>query len=106
MGEYLRSLEFKMTNGNYSKNYVVDITWTMDHFLDYIKQQIQQDFPLDHTQTDGAISWRKIEIIEAGQYNNIHGRNPELAPALVNDTEITLRDYFNKRLSTTSFYVR
>ena len=97
--------EFKMVNGAYSKKYTIEIYWTMKLFLDNIKQQIQQDFPLDHTQADGAISWQKIDIVEAGQYDNVNGRNPELAPALEN-SEITLSDYFNKRLSTTSFYVR
>lgn len=88
---------FKMVNGAYSKKYTIDIDWTMEFFLVNIKQQIREDFPIDQMQT--------ISIVEAGQYFNANGREPELAPELSN-SDVTLREYFNKRIPTTAFYIR
>lgn len=99
------AFDFKMVNGGYSKSYIIDVTWTMYQFLDAVRQEIQRDFPLHQIQSPGVNSWQKIEVIEAGQYFNNNGRDPEKAPAL-HISELTLREYFNKRLSTTSFYVR
>lgn len=99
------AFDFKLVNGAYSKSYIIDVSWTMSHFLDAVRQQIQRDFPLHQIQSPGVNSWQNIEVIEAGQYFNNNGRDPEAAPALSN-SELTLREYFNKRLTTTAFYVK
>lgn len=89
--------EFKTVNGTFSKRYIIDIDWTMEFFLVNIKQQIREDFSLERIQY--------ISIIEAGQYFNSNGRDPEVAPELSN-SDMTLRDYLKNRLITTAFYVR
>lgn len=91
------AFDFKLVNGAYSKSYIIDVSWTMEFFLANIKEQIKEDFHLDQT--------KPISIIESGQYFNTNGRDPELAHELTECT-LTLREYFNKRLSSTAFYVR
>lgn len=47
-----------------------------------------------------------IEIVETGQYNNVNGRDPELAPKINYPDEYTLRDVYGHRLGNTAFYIR
>jgi len=49
--------------------------------------------------------FNKVEVVESGQYNNIHGFNPELAPAL-EPSEITIREKYEGRYNQTAFYIR
>jgi len=46
-----------------------------------------------------------IEIVEAGQYHNINGRDAELAPPL-EPSEQTLEQIYGNRHSKTAFYIR
>lgn len=48
----------------------------------------------------------KIEIVEAGQFNNVNGRDAELAPALDPNMEITLREKYGDNLKNKAFYIR
>lgn len=50
--------------------------------------------------------YRDIEIVETGQYNNINGRDAELAPKIAYHNEYTLRDVYRNRWRNTSFYIR
>lgn len=47
-----------------------------------------------------------IEIIEAGQYNNINGSDAELAPKINYHDEYTLRDVYGNKWRNTAFYIR
>jgi hypothetical protein len=47
-----------------------------------------------------------FEIVEAGQFNNINGRDPEVAPAINYPSESTLREIYDKNWKTTAFYLR
>ena len=47
-----------------------------------------------------------IEIVETGQYNNVNGRDPELAPKINYNDEYTLRDVYGHRVRNTAFYIR
>jgi hypothetical protein len=49
---------------------------------------------------------RNIEIVEGDQYNNINGREPELAPKINYHDEYTLRDVYGHRWRNTMFYIR
>lgn len=47
-----------------------------------------------------------LEIIEAGQFNNINGRDPEIAPAINYPDESTLKEIYDKNWKTSAFYLR
>jgi len=49
---------------------------------------------------------RDIEIVETGQYYNINGRDPELAPKIDYHDEYTLRDVYRNKWRNTAFYIR
>ena len=53
-----------------------------------------------------AINFNKIEIVEAGQFNNVNGRDAELAPALNPNSGITLGDKYGDNLKNKAFYIR
>lgn len=93
--------DFKTVNSDIRTTYMymVDINSTMQEFLDKTRHRMHLYLNL------GVNNLEQIEIIEAGQYYNINGRDPEVAPAIVG-SDILVKDYFNKRLSMTSFYIR
>ena len=47
-----------------------------------------------------------FELVEAGQYNNINGRDPELAPFIVHPFSSTLREIYGNKWKQTAFYAR
>ena len=47
-----------------------------------------------------------IEIVEAGQYNNINGHDSEMAPKINYYHEYTLNDLYGRKWRNTSFYIR
>lgn len=47
-----------------------------------------------------------IEIIETGQYNNINGRDAELAPKINYYDEYTLMDIYENKWKNIAFYIR
>ena len=48
----------------------------------------------------------KIEIVETGQFDNVNGHNAELAPALNQNEEITLREKYGDNIKHKAFYIR
>jgi hypothetical protein len=48
----------------------------------------------------------KIEIVEAGQFDNVNGHNAELSPALNQNEEVTLREKYGDNLKHKAFYIR
>ena len=48
----------------------------------------------------------KIEIVEAGQFDNINGRDAELAPALDPNSDTTLRQKYGDNIKHKAFYIR
>lgn len=70
---------------------------TIKTFIEEIRSIVRQFHPTDgHT----------IEIVEAGQYNNINGKSPELAPEINYNDEDTLRNVYEKKWKNTAFYIR
>jgi hypothetical protein len=47
-----------------------------------------------------------IEIVEAGQFDNVNGRHAELAPALNKNSELTLREKYRDNIKNIAFYIR
>jgi hypothetical protein len=48
----------------------------------------------------------KIEIVESGQFDNINGRDAELAPALDPNSDTTLRQKYGDNIKHKAFYIR
>ena len=47
-----------------------------------------------------------FEIVEAGKFYNINGRDPELAPAINYPEDTTLREIYHSIWKSASFYIR
>ena len=88
---------FKLAYTEKTKTYKFNPNITIINFIESIKNQAYNDFDL--------YSGYNIEILETCQYNNINGRNAELAPALVPLQE-TVRQIYGNRYKNTSFYLR
>jgi hypothetical protein len=88
---------FKLAYTCQSKIYFVRPNITISQFIDDIKMRARGDFDL--TDTEG------IEIVITGQYDNVNGRDPELAPA-IQPSNTLLSEFYRNTLMNTSFYIR
>lgn len=88
---------FKLAYTCQSKIYFVRPNITISQFIDDIKLRARGDFDL----TDNE----DIEIVITGQYDNINGRDPELAPA-IQPSNILLSQFYQNTHMNTSFYIR
>ena len=80
-----------------TKIYFVRPNITISQFIDDIKLRARSDFDL----TDNE----DIEIVIVGQYDNINGRDAELAPA-IQPSNTLLSEFYRNTLMNTSFYIR
>jgi hypothetical protein len=69
---------------------------SISEFLNYVKDKIRHDLGVDNNY--------EIEIVEAGQFDNVNGRDAEVAPALEH-SDTTIREKFNN-YNQTAFYIR
>ena len=98
LGERYANLYFKQAYSCKTKTYRVSIDYTIAQLYDFIiLKAYGNDFNIN--------SSYKIEIVEAGQFNNVNGRDAELAPAL-DPNEMTLRDKYGENISNKAFYIR
>lgn len=89
--------DFKLVYTCQTKKYFVRPNVTLSQFIDDIKMRARGDFNLQITED--------IEIVEAGQYHNIHGRDPELAPAL-QPSNVLLSEMYENTNKNIAFYIR
>jgi hypothetical protein len=89
---------FKFAYGTETKNYIVNSNWSMSDFLFQIKSDIYYDYDIIQNEYN-------IEIIEAGQYDNINGRDAELAPKIEPSNQ-TVFDLYGFRYKYVSFYIK
>jgi hypothetical protein len=83
-----------------SKVYSVNVDYTLTQFYEFITAQaLSDDFGINP-------NIYKIEIVEAGQFDNVNGRDAELAPALNENSNTTLREKYGDRIQRTVFYIR
>jgi hypothetical protein len=80
-----------------SKKYTVPTNSTITEFKNIIEECIVRDFRIN--------SAFNIEIAEAGNSDNVNGRDAELYPAL-QDSEETLAHKYNNDFSGVAFYIR
>lgn len=83
---------FKVVYTSNAKEYSFDPTMTVTEFIADVRAKAIVDFNL-----------LDVEIVESGQYDNVNGHSPELAPAL-QDSDTQIDDLYNPQ--TTAFYIR
>jgi hypothetical protein len=88
---------FKLTYTSETINFLVDPNISIKSFIDDVKILIPQHLNISPNED--------IEIVEAGQPNNINGRDAELAPAL-EPSDFTMRQLYQYRYKHTAFYIR
>ena len=76
---------------------IIIILLTIKNFIETVNFDVRRDFNILNNQ--------KIEIVEAGQPNNINGGDAEMAPALEPVNE-TLREIYGNRHNNVAFYIR
>jgi superfamily I DNA and/or RNA helicase len=77
--------------------YDIELNSTIASFILNIKNKVRENFNIDNNYA--------IDIVEAGQFNNINGRDAELAPAL-EPSNLTLLQKYENNYKQTSFYIR
>ena len=93
------NIYFKQVYTCKTQTYNIKSNYTITQLYNFITPKAySDDFGID--------SHYKIEIVEAGQFNNVNGRDAELAPALNPNSGITLRDKYGDNLKNKAFYIR
>ena len=88
---------FKMVNTSQTIYYDIELNLTITSFILDIKNKVRENFNIDNNYA--------IDIVEAGQFNNINGHDAELAPAL-EPSNLTLLQKYENNYKQTSFYIR
>ena len=96
-GDYYE-FSFKQTYTSKVKRYRVAKSLTMTQFIHDVKVKAYIDFEIDN---HDAV----MHIVESGQFDNINGFDPELAPELV-DSDMTIREKYLNISGQVAFYIR
>lgn len=83
---------FKLVYTTNSKEYSFNPAMSVTEFCTDVRAKAIVDFNL-----------LDVEIVECGQYDNVNGHNPELAPPL-QDSDTRIDHLYNPQ--TTAFYIR
>ena len=93
-------LYFKQVYTCKTKVYPINIHYTIAQLYEFITAKAySDDFGINSNSY-------KIEIVEAGQFDNINGRHAELAPALEPNSDTTLRQKYGDNIKHKAFYIR
>jgi hypothetical protein len=96
----LIELYFKQVYTCKTQVYPVNIDHTLRQFHEFITAKAySDDFGINQNSY-------KIEIVETGQFDNVNGRDAELAPALNPNEEVTLREKYGDNIKHKAFYIR
>ena len=91
---------FKQVYTCKTQTYTININYTIAQFYEFITTRAySDDFGINRNSY-------KIEIVEAGQFDNVNGRDAELAPALNQNEEISLREKYGDNIKHKAFYIR
>jgi hypothetical protein len=88
---------FKMVYTSQTMYYDIELNSTIANFILNVKNTVRENFNIDNNYA--------IDIVEAGQFDNINGRDAELAPAL-EPSNLTLLQKYENNYKQTSFYIR
>ena len=83
---------FKVVYTSNAKEYSFDPTMTVTEFIADVQAKAVVDFNLPD-----------VEVVVSGQYDNVNGPSPELAPSL-QDSDTRIDELYNPQ--TTAFYIR
>ena len=89
---------FKLAYTCQTKIYDINPNISIRNFIEDIRYRARYDFNIEQDED--------IEIIEAGQPNNINGRDAELAPAIEPCSDYTIREIYGNTYRSTAFYIR
>lgn len=93
-------LYFKQVYTCKTQTYTININYTIRQFYEFITAKAySDDFGINQNSY-------KIEIVEAGQFDNVNGHNAELSPAINQNEEVTLREKYGDNLKHKAFYIR
>ena len=93
-------LYFKRVYTCKSNIYSVNVDYTLAQLYEFITAKaFSDDFGINSNSY-------KIEIVEAGQFDNVNGRDAELAPALDPNSDTTLRQKYGDNIKHKAFYIR
>ena len=90
------SFYFKLAYTCQTINYDIDLDMSIENFINYVKDKIRVDFDIDNNYD--------IEIVKAGNPDNINGHDAELAPEL-EPSDTSIREKFNN-YKQIAFYIR
>ena len=90
------SFYFKLAYTCQTINYDINLDMSIENFINYVKDKIRVDFNIDNNYD--------IEIVKAGNPDNINGHDAELAPAL-EPSDTSIRENFNN-YKQIAFYIR
>ena len=93
--------QFKLAYTHHVRVYTFSQDTTMASLIEIIQKNAFDDFDPFIERT----LFNQVRVVESGQYNNINGFNPELAPALEPSSQ-TIRERFDGRYNQIAFYVR
>ena len=88
---------FKTIDTSQTIYYDIELNSTIASFILNVKNKVRENFNIDNNYA--------IDIVEAGQFNNINGPDAELAPAL-EPSNLTLLQKYENNYKQTSFYIR
>jgi hypothetical protein len=88
---------FKMVYTSQTMYYDIELNSTIASFILNVKNKVRENFNIDNNYA--------IDIVEAGQFDNINGYDAELAPAL-EPSNLTLLQKYENNYKQTSFYIR
>jgi len=88
---------FKLAYTCQTKYYTANPNLKLCEFINDIKNRVRIDFNINNDED--------IEIVETGNFDNINGRDAEMAPAL-QSSEYRLKDLYEHNYKTTAFYIR
>ena len=93
-------LYFKQVYTCKTQTYPVNINYTVAQLYEFITAKaFSDDFGINSNSY-------KIEIVETGQFDNVNGRDAELAPALDPNSDTTLRQKYGDNIKHKAFYIR
>lgn len=101
MSSNIVQFQFKLAYTHHIRVYEFRTDTTIASLIEIIQKNVFDIFDpfIDRT------VFKQVEVVESGQYNNINGFNPELAPAL-EPSEITIREKYEGRYNQIAFYIR
>lgn len=91
------SFYFKVAYTCQTNYYDINLDMSVSEFIEQVTTKARADFDINLNYN--------IEIVIAGQSNNVNGRDAEVAPALEN-SDMTIREKLGNKYKYVAFYIR